>query len=136
MTKHQIINLLVDYYQYHTKPTPLAKYHDWAIEPIKQGMMEMFTMESLESLLRNQIRCKKCDNRKCYNRIQAIKNYKDLISNTTCQNLTNGEMLKMAKIEIDKILKTKSQYDDYDGDCNYCDDDSCTNGECKEQIND
>lgn len=111
MTKDQIISLLVDYYQYHTKPTPLARYHDWAIEPIKQGMMEMFTLESLESLLRNQIRCKKCDNRKCYNRIQAIKNYKDLISNTTCQILTNGEMLKMAKIEIDRILKREKASD-------------------------
>ena len=105
MTKHQIINLLVDYYQYHTKPTPLAKYHHWAIEPIKQGMMEMFTMESLESLLRKEVRCKKCDNRKCYNRIQAIKNYKDLIYKDNCRHFTNGEILKMAKIEIDKILK-------------------------------
>ena len=24
--------------------------------------------------------------------------------------------------------------DDYDGQCNYCDDDNCTNGECKEFI--
>ena len=129
MTKHQIINLLVDYYHYHAKHTSLTEYHNWAINPIKQGMMEMFTMESLVRILRKEIRCKKCDKRDCYQRIQAIKNYKDLISNTTCQILTNGEMLKMAKIEIDKILKTKSQYD-YDGDCNYCDDNNCTNGEC------
>ena len=26
--------------------------------------------------------------------------------------------------------------DNYDGDCNYCDDNNCTNGECKEPIND
>lgn len=111
MTKHQIINLLVDYYQYHTKPTPLARYHDWAIEPIKQGMMEMFTLESLESLLRNQIRCKKCDNRKCYNRIQAIKNCKDMLQAEQDwefridKQISNGKILKMAKIEIDRILK-------------------------------
>ena len=100
MTKHQIIDLLVDYYHYHTKPTPLARYHTWAINPVKAGMMEMFTMESLVRMLRKEIGDK---------RIQAVKNYKDLISNTTCQILTNGEMLKMAKIEIDKILDKESK---------------------------
>jgi len=87
-------------------------------------MMEMFTMESLVRILRKEIGDK---------RIQAVKNYKDLIYKDNCRHFTNGEILKMAKIEIDKILKTKSQYD-YDGDCNYCDDDNCSNGECKEGI--
>ena len=104
MTKHEIINLLVDYYHYHTKPTPISISNNWSPNPVKQGMMEMFTMESLVKILRKEIRCKKCDKRDCYQRIQAIKNYKDLISHTTCQILTNGEMLKMAKIEIDKML--------------------------------
>ena len=110
MTKHQIIDLLVDYYHYHTKHTPLTEYQRlWAINPVKQGMMEMFTMESLVRILKKEIRCKKCDKRDCYQRIQAIKNYKDMIDNTTYENLTNGEMLKMAKIEIDKILKKGSK---------------------------
>ena len=132
MTKHQIINLLVDYYHYNKKNVPISISNNWSPNPVKQGMVEMFTKESLVRILRKEIGDK---------RIQAVKNYKDLISNTTCQILTNNEMLKMAKIEIDKILKPKSkpirltgQFRDYDGDCNYCDDNNCTNGECKEAI--
>tara|TARA_Y100001938_G_scaffold129836_1_gene185184 strand:- start:311 stop:601 length:291 start_codon:yes stop_codon:yes gene_type:complete len=96
MTKQQIINLLVDYYYYHTKPTPISISNNWSPNPIKQGMMEMFTIDSLIKILRKEIGT---------NRIQAIKNYKDLIYKDYCQDYTNGKILKMAKIEIDKILK-------------------------------
>lgn len=54
MKKHEIINLLVDDYQYHLKYIPLNKYYDWAVEPIKQGMMEMFTKDSLLRILRKE----------------------------------------------------------------------------------
>ena len=96
MTKHQIIDLLVDYYHYNKKNAPISISNNWSPNPVKQGMAEMFTIESLVRILRKEIGDK---------RIQAVKNYKDLIDNTTCQNLTNNEMLKMAMIEIDKILK-------------------------------
>ena len=95
MTKHQVINLLVDYYHYNKRNVPVSISNNWSPNPVKQGMVEMFTMESLVRILRKEIGDK---------RIQAIKNYKDMIDNTTYENLTNGEMLKMAKIEIDKIL--------------------------------
>jgi len=85
MTKEQIVDILVDSHQYHLKHIPLNKYHNWAINPIKQGMIEMFTKESL---------------------------------------------LRILKKEINLLTK----YDSYDGDCNYCDDNNCTNGECKDYI--
>jgi hypothetical protein len=96
MTKHQIIDLLVDYYYYHTKPVPISISNNWSADPVKQGMVEMFTKDSLIRILRKEIGT---------NRLQAIKNYKDLIYEDYCQHYTNGQILKMAKIEIDKILK-------------------------------
>ena len=128
MKKHQIINLLVDYYHHHIKPTPISISNNWSPNPVKQGMAEMFTIESLVRILRKEIGDK---------RIQAIKNCKDMIKAgqewefRIGKRMSNVEILKMATIEIDKILKPKSQYD-YDGDCNYCDDNNCSNGECRE----
>ncbi len=35
---------------------------------------------------------------------------------------------ELSKKDLDKVFKILY---DYDGDCNYCDDSNCSNGECK-----
>ena len=40
------------------------------------------------------------------------------------RNIVLGIVRRKVKIMVEL------EYD-YDGDCNYCDDDNCTNGECK-----